>query len=145
MPSELWKCPDFCVCYFFFFFIIVFFFSPFVLLFWSKMVCVAVCRLELNAADWNLNCDLAVANCESAAELPVKPLSSLLSRFLFVGWFISLHYSVCLGFCYCLKFRSTFCEVSFYLETFYCTENTSFLKLFSPNIDVSFSSHVLQF
>lgn len=36
------------------------------------MAYVAVCRPELNAADWNLNCDLAVANCESAAELPIK-------------------------------------------------------------------------
>lgn len=58
-----------------------------VLLFWSKMVCVAVCRLELNAADWNLNCDLAAANCESAAQLPVKLLSSH-SRSLFVSWFV---------------------------------------------------------
>lgn len=42
----------------------------------------------------NLNCDLAVANCESAAELPIKPFSSSCSRFLFFGWFISLILSV---------------------------------------------------
>lgn len=62
------------------------------------MVCVAVCRLELNAADWNLNCDLAVANCESAAELPIKPLSSSHSRFSFlsVGLFLSIIFLVCL-------------------------------------------------
>lgn len=78
----------------------MFFFSPVVFLFWSKVVCLAVCRLELNAADWNLNCDLAVANCESAAELPVKPLSPLHSRFLFVGWFVSFSSSLFLSLCH---------------------------------------------
>lgn len=64
--------------------------SPVVILFWSKTVCVAVCRLELNAADWNLNCDLAVANCESAAELPIKPCSSSHFRFLSSGLFLPM-------------------------------------------------------
>lgn len=79
MPSELLKCPVFLVCFSCFFYFLS---SPVVILFWPKMVCVAVCRLELNAADWNLNCDLAVANCESAAELPIKPFSSSHSQIL---------------------------------------------------------------
>lgn len=74
------------------------------LFFWSKMAWVAICRLELNAADWNLNCDLAVANCESTAELLIKPFSSSQSRFSFVCWFIFLYHIVRLGFCY---FRSS--------------------------------------
>lgn len=57
-----------------FYFDVVFFLpliSRFIVLIQKRFLCVAVCWLELNAADWNLNCDLAVANCESAAELPV--------------------------------------------------------------------------
>lgn len=100
------------------FFLFFVFFSPVVLLFWSKMVCVAVCSLELNAADWNLNCDLAVANCESAAELPVKPLSSSHSRFLLVGWFISLSHFVCFGFCYYKSSEQPFVKLPYVLDIF---------------------------
>lgn len=106
-------------CMLFFF---MFFFSLVVFLFWSKMVCVAVCRLELNAADWNLNCDLAVANCESAAELPIKLLSSSLSRLLF--------------------FRSVYFSLSFCLSWFFCYFKSSdqpFVKL--PNVWRYFSVH----
>lgn len=100
------------------FFLYVFkIFSSVVLLFWSKMVCVAVCRLELNAADWNLNCDLAVANCESAAELPIKPFSSSHSIFLYVSWFISL-YHFCLVFCFFKSSDQPFVKLPYVLEIF---------------------------
>lgn len=72
---------------------------------------------NLNAADWNLNCDLAAANCESAAELPIKPFSSLHFRFLFVGWFISLYHFVCLGFCYFKSSDQPF-QLPYVLEIF---------------------------
>lgn len=104
MPSELGKCPLFLVYFFMFFYL---------LLFSSKMVCVAVCRLELNAADWNLNCDLAVANCESAAELPIKPFSSSRSGFLFVSWLVCFYHFVCLDFCYFKNLDQPFVRLSY--------------------------------
>lgn len=95
-----------------------FLFSWAVLLFWSNMVCVAVCRLELNAADWNLNCDLAAANCESAAQLLVKPLSSSHLRFLFVSWFISVYHFVRLGCCYFISSEQPFVKLPYVLDIF---------------------------
>lgn len=133
------------VLFFLYDFLKMFFFSLVVLLFWSKMVCVAICRLELNAADWNLNCDLAVANCESAAELPIKPLSSSHSRFSFVSWFISLYHFVCLGFFYFILFFSKV-QISLLLSyrmfwRYFSVQRTSFY-FFPPNMDISVSIHV---
>lgn len=88
--------------------------THFLFSFWSKMAWVAICRLELNAADWNLNCDLAVANCESTAELLIKPFSSSQSRFSFVCWFIFLYHIVRLGFCYFKSSDQPFLKILYF-------------------------------
>lgn len=69
-------------CYIFF--IVIFHIA---LLFWSRRVCSAVCRLELNAADWNLNCDLAVANCESEQSCPSSLSSSIILELFYFPYF----------------------------------------------------------